>query len=459
MLDPAANRGRGFGRARHVSTEPEIGVAVGRVRVAEYLLCDWEVPMRREPDGPAGSGETALRAYRLVLTQLAFRRFWLALLLVMLADEMMRTSLVWYVYAATGSSQAVGLLMVCLTGPILVSGLLAGWLLDRFPRAWVMAADTGFRAALLAAVAGLVAADAGGVPLFYLVAAVQGALLMVLLAGAPAAIAELVAEPSRGAANALESVGFAVAGAAGPFLAGQLIAHGQRSAPLLVSALCYAGFALAVRGMRIGGGERAGRAAEKIPLRASGLLDPAIVVITAMFVVFNVGTGLFAVWLPVVVADRLDGSAATYGSLLSVNGLGLTAGALAAGLVRGAGRLGLAIVVAQVLSGLALLALAFRVPVPLAYVAVLCFGFCSGPMTVWAQTIRMRIVAPQWRGRAFASLRMIMQSGRPIGGAIAGTALAHLSLGVCVVATTAIVAVPALIGALHPALRARDARR
>jgi hypothetical protein len=91
--------------------------------------------------------------------------------------------------------------------------------------------------------------------------------------------------------------------------------------------------------------------------------------------------------------------------------------------------------------------------VPVAGAGVALFGLFSGPMTVWAQTIRMRIVAPQWRGRAFATLRMIMQSGRPVGGAIGGEALALVSLGACIVATGVVVAVPAIVGALLPALR------
>jgi len=69
----------------------------------------------------------------------------------------------------------------------------------------------------------------------------------------------------------------------------------------------------------------------------------------------------------------------------------------------------------------------------------------------------MRIVAPQWRGRAFASLRMIMQSGRPLGGAIGGEALALLPLGLSIAATGLIISLPAIAGALHPSLRRRVA--
>ena len=55
-----------------------------------------------------------VKTYRLILVHGRFWRFWLALLLVMLADEIVRTTLVWQVYAATGSTQAVGVLKMAL---------------------------------------------------------------------------------------------------------------------------------------------------------------------------------------------------------------------------------------------------------------------------------------------------------------------------------------------------------
>ncbi len=391
-----------------------------------------------------------MRAYALLATHAPFRRFWLALLLVMLADEIVRTTLIWQTYAITRSPQAVGLLMVCLTGPIVVSGLLAGWLLDRYPRARVMAADGGFRTLVFVAVAALTVSGAGGVAPLYLAAAVQGALLMVLLAGAPSAIAELVEDSARPAANALEMVGFSIAVAAGPFLAGVLIARVGAWLALTLAACAYATFCVCVAGMPIGGGVR--RHAQPVGLRESGLLHPAIVVTTIMFAVFNIGTGWLGVWMPLL-ATALGGSATLYGSLLAIAGIGQTAGALAAGSVRGTAGLGLAIAGVQALAGLVLLPLAAAPSIATAAAAALLFGAFSGPMTVWAQTIRMRIVGPQWRGRAFATLRMIMQSGRPLGGAIGGEALALLPLGLSIMATGLIIALPAIAGALHPALR------
>ena len=65
------------------------------------------------------------------------------------------------------------------------------------------------------------------------------------------------------------------------------------------------------------------------------------------------------------------------------------------------------IAAAQVLSGLALLPFAAAIGWPWAAAAAFASGLFGGPMTVWAQTIRMGLIAPQWHGRAFAAPRAV----------------------------------------------------
>ena len=91
-------------------------------------------------------------AYRAILAHGSFRRFWLGFTGSVLGDGMTRVALTWFVYAATGSARAVGWLMLCYTGPVIVGGLLAGALLDRFDRRRVMIADNVIRGAAVAAV-------------------------------------------------------------------------------------------------------------------------------------------------------------------------------------------------------------------------------------------------------------------------------------------------------------------
>ncbi len=399
-----------------------------------------------------------MRAYRRLLADQRFRRFWLAVLLVMVADEFVRTALVWNVYTSTGSAEAVGWLMVCLTGPIILGGILAGWLLDRFARARVMAADATVRTLGLLAVALAVALGVGGVLPYFVAAAIQGLLTMILLAGAPSAIAELIAPDQRSAANALEMLGFSAAGALGPLLAGLCATHLPPALTLAVAALAYAAFALAIRRMPIGGGGRA--ASAKVPWRQSGVFEPVVLIITVLFVIINIGNGALAVFLPVLVDKGLGRGGETYGMLLAVMGIASSAGALAAGMVTSVARLPAMVAGAQIMTGTAalpigLLFLAGTPPLPVVVLCIFVLGLVSGPLTVWAQTIRMRYVAPQWRGRAFATLRMIMQSGRPIGGAIGGLAIAAAPLGACLLGVAAVMGLPPALALLHRAMRRR----
>src|SRR5260370_24687319 len=83
-----------------------------------------------------------LARYRTLLAeQPPFRRFWTGFAAAVTADEIVRIAFVWFVYAHAGSAGAVGWLMVCFTAPILVGGLFAGWVLDRFDRRLAMVLD------------------------------------------------------------------------------------------------------------------------------------------------------------------------------------------------------------------------------------------------------------------------------------------------------------------------------
>jgi hypothetical protein len=66
----------------------------------------------------------------------------------------------------------------------------------------------------------------------------------------------------------------------------------------------------------------------------------------------------------------------------------------------------------------------------------------------------MRIIPERLRGRSFALLRMLMQSGNPIGGALAGILLPGLGLAAMIGLSAIVVGLPGLIG-----YRVKDLRR
>jgi predicted MFS family arabinose efflux permease len=119
--------------------------------------------------------------------------------------------------------------------------------------------------------------------------------------------------------------------------------------------------------------------------------------------------------------------------------------------------LGTLICFAQLLSGLSLGLLLIGQNVWLAAVGLALFGAFSAPLTIWAQTLRMQIIPERLRGRTFALLRMLMQSGNPLGGAIGGTLLPALGIPVMIVVSAALVGVPGLIGYQVKSLRSGGA--
>jgi predicted MFS family arabinose efflux permease len=78
-------------------------------------------------------------------------------------------------------------------------------------------------------------------------------------------------------------------------------------------------------------------------------------------------------------------------------------------------------------------------------VALFFGGLFSAPMTVWAQSLRMRLTPPQLRGHVFALLRTTMQAAPPAGGAIGG-ALVAAGAGVAALAAALACGGPGLAG-------------
>lgn len=128
---------------------------------------------------------------------------------------------------------------------------------------------------------------------------------------------------------------------------------------------------------------------------------PAVRVTTLMFMAYNVGEGMLLVLMPTFSREVLDGSAATFGALLSVFSLSTLVGSVAVGAVTWRRPLGRSIAVLQMLAGLAFLGLAVATSFPAAASTVALAGLLGSPLTIWAQTIRMRLTREQMRGRVF----------------------------------------------------------
>jgi MFS family permease len=244
-------------------------------------------------------------------------------------------------------------------------------------------------------------------------------------------------------------------GIAGPALAGLLVGLIGAPSVLAIDALTYAVFVACLALIRTpsraareetagAGDERRGRGLG--PAFRFILRTPAILFITVMFMSFNVGEGILLVLLPIYARDVLGGDASTYGLLVSSFTGGMLIGALAVGAIDWRWPLGRSIAAAQLLAGLVLLGLVAQ-PGLGGTVAVLALaGLCGSPLTIWAQTIRMRLIPADMRGRVFGLLRTLMQSTPPAGGIVGGTLIGVAGMPIVAALVAALAIVPGLRG-------------
>jgi hypothetical protein len=308
------------------------------------------------------------------------------------------------------------------------------------------------------------AAQAGALSVWHLwlVAGMYGLLKMANLAGVPALVPTLVDDDDLNVANAMESISYWVSDAGGPAVAGLLIGLLGGPNVLLFDVVSYALFAALLTQVRPQVPQQADMTASisndiglKPAFKFVWFCRP-ILALTLMFMAFNVAEGMLFVLLPVHAKTVLGGSAATYGWLLSSLALAALATSALVGSIDWRWGLGRSIAATQTLAGFAVLALVTRPPLVLSITALVALGVLTAPLTIWAQTVRMRLIPPELRGRVFGTLRTAMQSTPPLGAAMAGFFLTQEGgWAPAVVFLCACMTVPGIVGLLVPALSQR----
>jgi MFS family permease len=399
-----------------------------------------------------------MKAYLSLLSDYRFLAFWGGFTISAMGDAMTRVALTWYVLEKTGSSEALGLLAFCSTAPVVVGGLVAGWALDRFDRRTLLILDSVFRGTVVASVPMAQELGVLTLPHIYIVALVHGFLMMIPLAGVPSILPSIVPAERLGTANALEILSYTMSGMIGAPLAGILVVHIGAPGVLWVDAASYLAFALLLTTVQLGRrvAPKSGAATTSAGYGAALkliLAQPILLATTLMYLVFNLGGGALLVWLPLWAAAMPDGGAEIYGQLLGAMALGQLMSAIAAGFLPATAPQGRLICLALLAAGIAVVPFALSPPLALLFAAMALYGAAYAPLTILAQTLRMKLIPPDLRGRSFALLRMLMQSGNPVGGLMAGLLVPLAGLPATILATACLAIAPAMAGALVAPLR------
>ncbi len=161
--------------------------------------------------------------YRILLKNPVISLLLLGSLISGFGDRLTEFGLAWYVLGRTQNSLDVGLTFLIFQLPAVFSGVLAGWLLDRFRREAIMLADNLLRGFLVGAVPVLDGLGVLSLPLLYLLIAIIGAFSVATIVGSRTLITDIVDPAYYNLANSLLVAQTQITAIAGPGLAGILI--------------------------------------------------------------------------------------------------------------------------------------------------------------------------------------------------------------------------------------------
>ena len=353
-----------------------------------------------------------------------------------LGDMLLWTALGLHIAATAGSALAVSAFFICLWGPVVALGGVAGTIVDRHENRRLLVSVSLLQAAVVVALA----LATGSLAALLALTAVLGATVAVSspaeFALIPAAAGEDRVAEANGQVEAARYLGMT----GGPLLGGLLVAAGGTEIALLIDAgtflaVARAGAALHARRDPRAAGDETGAAGTPVRARdgAAFLLGDRTLAIALATAIASLAFFSMSVAAEVFfVTDVLNAGETGFGVLISTWTLGMVAGAvglarlvperwlavgaLAAVGVQGAGLLGAA--VGAVLAG--------------ALAGFLVGGVAHGVKNVLFRTLIHERVSEPLRGRAFAAYNAARNGAELgalcLGGVLVGVAGAQLAL-------------------------------
>lgn len=372
--------------------------------------------------GPLGALKTPL-----------YRRFWTAMCLSLTGVWVRITAMGFLVYAITDDELKLGIISFAQAAPVLVTGPIAGALLDRIDRRKVLLAVQLVNVVAMAVVTWLVVTDRVQYWHLVAVAVVVGSASGFDWPARLSVVPSIVSRTRLQSAVALNAAAFNGARIIGPTIAGLLIGAFGLAACFGFTAVAFVPFAIVVAGLgtisaaRVRNGPRQSGIAElkegyryiwRTP-QIRGLLSVDIVPLALGMSYFTMA--------PAIARDVLDLGSRGLGLLLAANGVGALTGTLSVALLAGVRHRGRIVIAGVACFATILVAFALSSNVYLSFVLILGLGLCSSTYSVFNDTLVQLSADNAYRGRVMSVYTMLWGL-TPIGGLQVG--LLSQSIGV-----------------------------
>src|SRR5262245_33856712 len=386
----------------------------------------------------------------------AFKRLWLGLTISYLGDQFTIIALLWFVLQLTGSGAAVGLVILCLGLPGVLTGAILGRLLDRYQPRLVMGLDNLARAALISAIPTLYALGWLRLWHVFVLAVLAGALSPATTAGVRAFVPHLVDDAGLDRANALTATSLQFSYLAGPLAAGVAVAKLGGPSALFIDAGSFLLMGvLALSLPTINRGPRVTLHAAVNRWLGFGALFSLryVLALTLLSLVFFFSYGPLEAALPVYSSQTLHINADGYGLLWTGFGVGAFAGVLTLTKLSHRWQPSIALPMIAVFWGALLCPLFFIRQLPLAMLFLGVAGASWAPYTPMETTLLQRLVPPEIRGQVLGARHSLVAAASPLGAAFGGVLLQYLSAPLVIAISGLACILAGLGGLVSPSLR------
>jgi len=384
--------------------------------------------MAVEEQVPTTAVETPRPRPWTVFSSGSFRKLWVATTLSLFGDFFNYIAMAWLVLQLTGSSLALGSVLVVQALPRAVLMVVGGALADRLSPRLTMLGSMGLRAVVVAPLAALVLTGRVQMWEIYAVAAVFGIVDAFFMPARGSILPNVVADHELEPGNAVLNVTGQASVILGPVLGGLIVAVLGIGWAFAGDATCFViGFlfilwlptaARAATGAKHPDGGLGGQIAAGIRYAWAEMGIRVTLIVIA--VVDFAANGALGVGLPTLVHGRFGAGAEGLGILLGAWGVGATAGALGAGFVPPPKRFGWLIVFICAWLGVGFVGVGL---VPSLVPAALLMGFTgvgTGVTNTYAVSWLQRRTDPAMQGRVMSLVMLASMGLTPIAYAASG---------------------------------------